>query len=80
MVLQLQLHTGEKVYAEAIDLATTKQVSLSEVMPYFSKTNPGKRERLAQWLDPLALLPDQKKKQQQQKQQQQQQQQQQRRK
>lgn len=60
------------MYAEAIDLANTKQVSLSEVMPYFSKTNPGKRERLAQWLDPLALLPDQKKKQQQQKQQQQQ--------
>lgn len=66
------LKKGEKVYAEAIDLANTKQVSLSEVMPYFSKTNPGKRERLAQWLDPLALLPDQKKKQQQQKQQQQQ--------
>lgn len=58
---------GEKVFQEAIEMANKKQVGLSEVFIHFSKANKEKRERLARWLDPLALLPEQKKKQEQQK-------------
>jgi len=61
------LRKGEKVFQEAIEMANKKQVGLSEVFIHFSKANKEKRERLARWLDPLALLPEQKKKQEQQK-------------
>jgi hypothetical protein len=58
------------VFGDAIELANKKQISLNEVLPHFGRDNAGRRERLARWLDPLALLPDQKKKQQQHQQQQ----------